>query len=279
MPYCRMLLTLLATAALASAACPSSAASLQSALDSAQLAFSMMDSGAFQTATGEAESEASCLSDPVSPTVAARLHRVLGLRAFVAGDEAAARTAFAAARAIEPDYLFPASLVPADHPVRALYSQSLNASAATTELPSPATGHLQFDGSQGTRRPTQRPTLALLVDPSGAVKGSGYLWPDDPVFAYTPASATIATTTQAPKSTVRRGPNLPLTVIAAVSLAAGGACYGIAAAAHKDYEEAPNEEPTLTALQGKTNTFFFTSIGAGVVALGTGVGAVVAGHW
>ena len=139
-----MFLSLLAALLLptALAACPSSDASLQSTLDSAQLAFSMMDSSGFSTATAEAEAQAACLSDPVSPTVAARLHRVLGLQAFVAGDEPGARTAFAAARAIEPDYQFPDSMVPSDHPVRQLYGQSLNASAASTELAAPAAGHL-----------------------------------------------------------------------------------------------------------------------------------------
>lgn len=277
-----MLTSLLATLLIqtAAAACPSSDASLQSTLDSAQLAFSMMDSGAFSTATADAEAQASCLSDPVSTTVAARLQRVLGLQAFVSGDEGAARKAFAAARAIEPDYQFPDSMVPADHPVRQLYSQSLNASGASAELPVPAAGHLEFDGTAGTRRPTERPTLALLVDTRGAVSNSGYLWPEDPVFSYAPAAAATVATTKEPKATpTRHGPNLPLTIVAAASLVAGGTCYGLAAAAHNEFDAAVDERDVLEPLRAKTNTFYFTSIGATVVGLGTGIGAVVAGHW
>lgn len=263
----------------ADAACPASDASLQSALDSAQLAFSMMDSDAFATATADAEAQASCLSDPVSPTVAARLHRVLGLQAFVKGDEPAARTAFAAARAIEPDYQFPGSMVPADHPVRQLYSQSLNASDASAELAAPAAGHLEFDGAPGTRRPTERPTLALLVDDRGGVSSSGYLWPGDPLFSYAPATAAVATTTAPKASGGRHGPNLPLTIVAAASLVAGGTCFGLAAAAHDKFDAAPDERDVLEPLRAKTNTFYFTSIGATVVGVGTGIGAVVAGRW
>ncbi len=276
-----MFLSLLLGVTGASAACPSSAASLQSALDSAQLAFSMIDSEAFQAATTEAAAEAGCLADPVAPTVAARLHRVLGLRAFVSGDEAAARTAFASARAIEPDYQFPDTLVPADHPVRQLYTQAMFTSSATTPLSAPEAGHLEFDGSDSTMRPTARPTLALLVDPDGAVQRSAYLWPADPLFEYAPARAVASIPMSADLGRVgtRRGPNVPLTLVAAASLAAGGTCWGIARAAHNAYDAAANDETTLTTLQNRTNAFFVTSVGAGVIALGAGVGAVVAGHW
>ena len=171
------LLQLLLSVCAAQAACPASAASLQSTLDSAQLSFSTMDGAAFKASTAEAESQAACLSDSVPAGVAARLHRALGLRAFVDSDEAGSRAAFAAARAIEADYEFPEALVPASHPVRQLYTQAAGAYASTSVVSTPKSGELQFDGTPGNRRPTERATLALLVESKGAVINSAYLWP------------------------------------------------------------------------------------------------------
>ncbi len=241
-----------------------------------------MDSTGFKTATTDAEAEAACLTDTVPAGVVARLHRVLGLRAFVDGDEAGARTAFAAARAIEPDYVFPDAMVPADHPVRQLYNQAAGAFSATSVVPTPATGHLEFDGTAGARRPSERPTLALLVQPTGAVKSSAYLWPGDPIFSYAASTGAVASTvTVPPKATsAHHGPNLPLTIVAGVALAAGGVCYGLADASFNDFKGSQSHDyTTLEAKRSKTNTLFFTSVGAGVVGLGTGVGAVLAGHW
>lgn len=275
-----LLLQLLLSARAAQAACPASAAGLQSTLDSAQLSFSTMDGAGFKAATAEAESQAACLSDSVPAGVVARLHRVLGLRSFVDGDEAAARTAFAAARAIEPDYAFPDAMVPPDHPVRQLYNQSAGAYASTSVVPAPQSGGLEFDGTPSNRRPSERPTLALLVQTNGSVASSAYLWPGDPLFAYTPVAGKVSSTPITKAPVAHRGPNVPLTIVACVALAAAGTTWGLASVAHNDFETSTSTDyKTLEALRGKTNTLFFTSVGAGVVTLGAGVGAVVAGHW
>ncbi|MBM4368040.1 MAG: hypothetical protein FJ102_17640, partial [Deltaproteobacteria bacterium] len=183
---------ILLLAALAHAACPASPGVIEAALDSAQVAFRMMDRAGFQGATDTVREGLDCLAEPVSPALAARVHRVNGLREFFAGNDAGARLAFAAARAIDPVYAFPDSIVPPGHPVRALYDEANSVSSVTVAAPAPAEGSMEFDGSPSPSRPSERPTLALLVRPDRSVAASAYLWPGDPLFPYTAAASSTS---------------------------------------------------------------------------------------
>lgn len=270
------LLALLVGTALAE--CPAHLASLDAALDRAQLAFSRLDTVGFARESEEVMREAGCLIEPIVPSEAARLHRASGLREYVAGREDAASSAFVAARAIEPTWQFPESFVPPEHPIRRLYDAARHGSHATVEVESPALGHLEFDGVPSVQRPIDRAALAVLVGPDGEVTDSAYLWPGDPLFAYAFA-APVAPLPLPATAPPRPRPTVPLAIVAGVSVVASGACYALALDANHAFWTPGTPEGDLPALQSRTNALYITSVGAAVLAVGTGVGAVVSGVW
>ncbi len=271
---------ILLLAALAHAACPVSPGAIEAALDAAQVAFRMMDRAGFQGATDTAREGLDCLAEPVSPAFAARVHRVNGLREFFAGNDAGARLAFGAARAIDPAYEFPESIVPAGHPVRTLYAEATSVSSVTVAAPPPAEGQVEFDGAPSPNRPSERPTLALLVRPDRSVAASAYLWPGDPLFPYTVAPSTTSVATGS-SGGARTGPNWPLAIAAgATGLLAGGALVA-ANLSDAEFNGMPRGSALedLEAAQAQTNGLQVAAAGLGVVGLGLGVGAVLAGNW
>lgn len=131
---------------------------------------------AFRRTSDEAALLAGCLKDRASPALAAKAHRVRGLREYVEGRDAEAKAAFSAARRVEPGYAFPTSVAAADHPVRDSYG---SAPPVPLAQPAPASnGRLEFDGVPG-ERPVGVPTLAQVVARNGAVLQGGYLGADD----------------------------------------------------------------------------------------------------
>jgi hypothetical protein len=82
------------------------------------------DAQAFGDAVHALRDQLPCLEAVVSPSLAARLHRVEGLQAFVDGAGERALMAFAASNRLDPDYRFPATLFPQAHPVARLWARS-----------------------------------------------------------------------------------------------------------------------------------------------------------
>ena len=264
---------LLVLEVLAQAACPADPAALAGSLQKAEMAFSALDADGTRAAMNEALGEAACLSAPIDAALAARLHRDHGLRAFIDGNEAEARLAFAAARAADSSYEFPEGLLPRNHPIRALYDAATTVPATSAPAPKPASGHLDFDGASSQSRPSAWPTVAELIDPSGKDVKSAYLEPGDALFPY-PVATTVAASTHK-----KHGPSLPLAIVAGASLVAAGACYGEADVSYNAFWDPNTANGDLPGLQAKTNALFYGSVGSGILALGTGVGAVVIGHW
>lgn len=267
---------MLLLAAMAHAACPADVASLESALDGAQAAFSLMDRAAFATAVEEVVRDVDCLSAPVTPALAARVHRVVGLHEFVSGRDTAARDAFAGARAIDPNYTFPEAVVPVDHPVRRLYNDASFVVDDRTPLPRPADGRLELDGIGSEQRPTARASLVLHIGADGSVRASRYLWPGDPLFPYTVASDVAVSSVE---ERTRKGPNVPLAIGAGASALAAGASWLVARNTETRFWDPATGEDELEPLQGRANALSIASVGLGVVAVGAGAGAVIAGRW
>lgn len=264
--------------ALAQAACPAEPTSISEALARAEADFRDMDASAFRAGTDEILASTACLSGHVDATLAAQLHRVLGLRAFLDGREEAARLDFAAARTADPQYSFPETLLPRNHPIRAIYEAASTVPAAADPVLPPAQGHLEFDGQETLSRSRAWPTLAVLLDPSGAASQSAYLNPADPLFSYAVSAGALAVNTTGP-SPRRHGASLPLIVGAGVGALAAGALYGAAAVSHASFFDPATPDAEIPGLQTRTNTLFYSSVGTGVLAVGAGVGAFVMGRW
>ena len=255
----------------AHAACPATGAGIAVELDAAETAWRAMDTTAFRTVTDEVVAAAACLADSVPPATAARLHRTVGLRAFLDKDFVRAGQAFSAARAIDPAYRLPESLVPAGHPIRKAYDAADPEQGSVAVMPVPASGHLEFDGRETLERPELWPTLAAYVAEDGDPRASGYLWPADAMLSYSTSKAENRVAA-GPK----KGPNLPLAITAAASLVASGTCYAIAKGSYDAYYDDASRPEDLRV---QTNTLFVVSVSAAVVGLGTGAGAVIAGSW
>jgi len=265
-----MFLLALVTGA-AYAACPSTGADIDRALGDAEAAYTGMDMEGFRAAVDLAVAGADCLLERPARATIASLHRFVGLRAFFVDDDPArAAEAFASARAIEPAYSFPESLVPAGHPVLGAYRDQDPVAGPRAPLTTPAMGHFEVEGRVATQRPSDRPVLIQVVLDDGSVQGSSYSWRTEPA----PQPAMVAAA-----SPVKKGPNLPLAITAGASLAVAGLSYGLAYGAHADYFDPSTPRSDLDGLRDKNNALFATSVGVGVLALGAGVGAVVAGRW
>lgn len=173
-----MLLFLTATLQTALAGCesPTSNASLHTALDRALEAYEGLDVEGFQQSTTDATNQIPCLSETLTPAIAARFHRFRGLRAFVERDEAMAELSFAAARALQPAFAFPESLVPAGNPVLDRYGAIDLTPLARTPVPPAATGRVWLDGGSGPRL-EGLPVIFQYEGPDGTVSTSALLAP------------------------------------------------------------------------------------------------------
>ena len=104
-----------------------------------------------------------CLGSVLSPGVAASVHRVHALRAFLAGDDAATTDSFVSARAIQGEVDLPDSVAPAGGPVDGLWQGADPARAsARTAITAPAGAKVWVDGSASTTRPEDVPSVVQV---------------------------------------------------------------------------------------------------------------------
>jgi len=242
---------------------------LTTSLESAESSYKNADVDGFLAAADEMDAVLPCVAEIIPRSMVARLHRTFGMRAFVSRNNDRAAEAFSGARAIEPTYVFPPSMVPAQHPMAKLYTEADDTST-TEPVPKPSLGYVTFDGRRTLDRPYSRVTLMQRVD-EGQVLGTWYLWPADTLPSYEVWNP------EAPAPS--KGLPLSKTLLisaGAAALVAGGTyvaaganrgAYNNADVAHKD------------ALRSRTNALVFTSAGVGLAAAGLGASAVVVGQW
>jgi len=135
---------------------------LTSELALAEQAWTALDAAAFEDHLADALVRLVCVDAVVTPADVGRLHRLQGLRAFAAGDDAAASAAFAAARAAAPD-LDLRGLVREGHTLRDLWAAAPRPADAVV-LPPGDRVKLWVDGALATERPAARPWLLQVTD-------------------------------------------------------------------------------------------------------------------
>jgi hypothetical protein len=277
-------------------------AEVSARLKAAEDAYANLDVDGFTLSLDEATLALPCVTDVVTPAVSAEYLRMLGIRYFVERAPAKSDLAFAAARTLEPAYVFPDTLILPGHAIRAHYAAMDLANVHLSTVPPPRTGSLLFDGKPGTARPDV-PVIVQVLDAKGAVVVTKVVLPDDPLPPYEPsapiASATfsggaapdpVPPPTVNPLAAVSPTPSqpsrhssarLPLLVGAGGAAVGSGILYALAAGSAADFA-AWHEDDTLDALDARrtrTNTLVVASAGAGVLAVAGGVGAVLVGHW
>lgn len=232
-------------------------------LDAAERAFSSLDEVSFDRTMEEAGLDLACLSAPLSPEQAARYHRLVGLRLYVRDDEASASLAFAAARAVEPMGVLPSALLPPGHEARQLADRARTAGEVESVL-APKDGALWFDGTQGTERPIDRPTIVQL-QLADELAVSRYLAPGDALPPYSPALLASPRV----KRRIALGVGLGLGVSSAV-------LYGVAAGSAARLEGPLDgySREDATALARRTNGLVAASAVSGALG-GVSVGLAV----
>jgi hypothetical protein len=241
---------------------PRAAAEVEAALTAAEVGWGV-DLDGFRAAVQNADAILACAVEPISPALAARMHRAHGLRAYADRDTAKASAAFAASRRLDPEYSFPAAMVPAGNPVRTLYDSAV-AEPGSAAVDPPARGATWFDGAASTRRPAGATVFQRVEDARRAHDGA-WVAPGAPLPRY-----------------ALRGQGLrgPLLVGAGVGAAAAIGLY--AWALHEEDQAYTETYESLDALDrqvGKTNAIAGAGVGLGVVSLAAGTVGVVYGRW
>ena len=176
-------MTLLLLASMAMAAdCPRALGTDRLGADLASLesAYEEFDVDGFTIGVDTMIASTPCLDAVVTPDLAARMHRMVGLRSW-GSDPGGALLWLGASRQLEPTYTFPATLVAPGHPIQAAYF-GLPIESQTRAVPPPKTVELRFDGQPGGR-PVGRATLLQIVE-QGKVTRSALLLPDDDLPPY-----------------------------------------------------------------------------------------------
>jgi len=235
-------------------------------------ALARADSARFASAQHDLAEQVACLEELLPRSTVAAVHRMRGLLAFTERDPEEARTAFAAARALAPDYALPADLLPAGHPIRAAYDEASPTSAATEAVPPPLTGNAWIDGRIAAERPVGRSALLQLVGDDGRVRHTAYLAVDAPLPPYAIRAGGPGDRGD------EGGPSRPRTAWlvggGAAALVAGG-LYATAATRRAAWTDAPVEDKAR--MRQQTNTLAAISGVAAASAVGFGVVAIVDG--
>ncbi len=258
-------------------------ADVDAALALAESAYADADLSALEAASTRAAEALPCVDGGVSSALAARYHRVVGLQAFVEGREEAAEQAFAAARAIDSTYSFPAELVPPGNPVLDHYRAISVDAPKTLPVLAPAEGSIRFDGVETLQRPLSWPSVVQLLDPDGAVTASAWVEANGDLPAYRPegvelpppepaVDTTAASAAEGPSAMSRKWPWVAGAAAMAVTT---GTLFAVSRSAAATYNDpATTGEAELTALRGRANGLLFASAGTAVATVGLGVVAV-----
>lgn len=145
-------------------------------VDDAMLAFATLDEEGVVSSFGEAEKAIPCLNAVMAPTDVASYHRLVGIKAFLDGDDDAAVTAFQAASFVQPDYVLSTKIAPEGGKLRRLFDKAA-AMPDPLEVPftAPAGQTGYVDGATATERPATVPAIVQFVDASGHAKWSDYV--------------------------------------------------------------------------------------------------------
>lgn len=245
---------------------------LEAQLEQAERALGDLNSDGFLSQTADLAARVECVEGAVPPKVAAHVHRVFGLRAYLGRQDADARAAFSSARAVDPDYVFPFWLLPERHAIREVYAEAEPDLAVLPVLPA-RNGELRFDGRPIDERPQLRPTVVQVLGNDGAVVATRWLRPADGLPPYD-ASRPVLPPLIGSKRTLRT--TLLVSGIAAGVLAAGS--YGVAGVANAGFQKAENRDEVF-GNQRLANAMVYTSGISGGVAVVSLTGAFLVGRF
>jgi hypothetical protein len=245
---------------------PVSRPELDAAVDEVQTAWTNVDDTAFRDGLNTlAGVLLPCMGDAVTPETAARVHLLMGLHLFANGDEENAFASARAARASDPDFVPGPELVPAEHPLHAVWDAAPEP-PRPRKVPEPKAGAVAFDGVQSRLRDPERASIVQVFDDTGFARTTTYLGVGEvmPIYPAVP----------------RRRNTLLGCAIGAGTL--GGAAYVGAWSARGDvYGLAASPDPQRSALESsRTTTNVLSVLSTTLIgtAAGCGTGAALVGQ-
>ena len=179
-----LLLFITALASAQEEPCTATPEDIDLSLQDAESAYEMGDEPGTAAALRRAELTLPCLSAVVPPPVAARLHRIEGLVAFLSGDEMTAAQSFGSARILEPAYVWPESVIPPGNEILQVYTAFDVARVKRAKVAPAPSGVLYIDGQPAKKRAEGMPVLLQLADPSGKVVQTAWIRGEDPLPAW-----------------------------------------------------------------------------------------------
>lgn len=254
---------------------PMDVAELQDRLADYGPAFYDRDRDAASDAHDRVMAAVPCLSQVVSPGVAAALHRVHGMQQWFDAPSEVTAT-FTAARLTNPSTTIPSNAAREYDHVRGLWEQGAP-TGERVEVHPPDYGTLWIDGRQRPARSTSLPALVQLVDATGTVRYTGYLEPqEDPDFSgIGPLPAPVNAELGGWTAEHFRTSTVPLLSLGAATAVGSLVANGISGSRRAAFEDrsVPRTDAELVQLKRQTNTASTVSIvsALGAVAL-TGVG-------
>lgn len=259
------------------APCSITPTQLSERVDLAEQAYGLLDVEKFSESMQEASLMLPCMSAVVPPGLAAHYLRILGVQYFLGHANERADQVFSAARSIDPAYVFPESLVPVDHPLRAHYAAVALSSLHAAPVPKPLDSTLYFNGAAATERPGW-PAIVQVVDASAAVKSTAILFREDglPAYDLAPESSGrsgLRTTSAAGSSSHTTVPSSRRTIgtvscVSGAALSLGGGA--LAAATFIGADPSEGTEAEWRSRQTK-NAVGWGIAGLGLVGIGLGV--------
>lgn len=259
--------------------CPEVASNAQvlELLTQAEAAFARLEIEVFLQHSDTLRATAPCLGEVIEPALAAHWFRIEGLRLF--GDRSVDTVrAFAAARALEPDYRFPEALAPPNSRILEDYLLMSTSAAEPAALPEPVEGTLYIDGTASRMRATAWPALIQLVGDDGTPIWSAYVAHEDPIPAYAAVPEPVQVVDSLIDTPVVLPPQrseLPLWIATGSAAAATITLYGVAAATRATYMDPATPDESLPGLRARTNTLVVVSGISGAAALGLGTAVVI----
>ncbi len=263
------------------------AASLGESLGAVEQAFVDFDKAAVTKGYTKASAQLRCLSEPIDAEQAAHFHRVTGLVRFLEHQDEATKTAFAAARAIDPDFALPATIAPPDHPLHASFGAVDLAELPEEPLPAAANGALMRDGRPAKMARRALPAIYQLVGEDQVPSWTVLVLSGDPLPGYEtvapPPPEPVADAVvpplglevqPPPSKPARSGPNIGLLAAAGGAAVLSAATYGLAWKAKADWDGA-GELAGLDDAYSRNHTMCIISGTALVATAGLGVGAVL----
>lgn len=261
---------------------PITAALLLEEIAAAELSFGDLDVAGFQAHSDRVGTLAPCLAEAVPVSVAARLHRLLAVDAFVDQDPALAALEARAALRLDPGLTLSFAAIPAEHPLQAVWSAAAATSSPSMDVPAPPSGRILWDGRPATRRPADLPGLAQREDADGSILGSALVGPaadlPAPLLAAAPAPL-VATAPQAASGGRRRHPSRGLALAAGGCALAAGGLYYLAWDAHDQFWDPLQVRTDARDLRVRTNTYYVSSMGAAGLAGTLTLTAILVGRW